>query len=214
MGRRMTPLMIIGLVFSALALGSYLYQFQQAQRLAVVASQPSFWLLGFSVIVSVVLYSTYEVMISSKGQDTSALSAAHDSQIDKLITESGRLDELNTTYCETIESLEKELDELKNANAQQLTVHTEEKSVLNQQIVTAVQGQVEANTRQMEALNLAMQYQRGELKELRHQLRDTQTRVSDMLRIDSPHDQHSLPSVATTTIPVEDEALTSWRVRL
>jgi hypothetical protein len=96
----------------------------------------------------------------------------HDEEYSKKMTamldHTTELAKINDEYADQIASLEAA------ASARQEALE-EEARRLTEQAFRALHGQVEANARQLDAVNMALQYQRGELRELRHGFRTLQS---------------------------------------
>lgn len=95
----------------------------------------------------------------------------HHRQVEALIGRNEQLEkqdadraEMEQEHQDMIQSLEKELED-------QQRMYQEEARRLTEQAFRSMQSQVDANSRQLDAVNLALQYQRAELKELRHVFR-------------------------------------------
>lgn len=126
-------------------------------------------------------FITVQNRLARKSEEISEGRAAHQDQLEKMLYSAEHMDRFNAEQSEQIIILEQTVTDLK---AQVTTMHLEaqarqqllqtETYHLAEKAYAALSGQVEANTRQMEAVNLAMQYQRAEIKQLRQGFRAVQ----------------------------------------
>lgn len=128
---------------------------------------PVMWLIDLCALYTLALSGyaiRYQRLVQLQSREMLRLREEHLQQLDELTAQAEELEKTNAAYAEQATSLNEE------KKALQSTFEAEARR-LTEQAFRALQGQVDANTRQMEAINLALQYHRGELKELRHNLR-------------------------------------------
>jgi len=128
------------------------------------AHTPLLWMLdGCSVIIFLgigllgVAFNGFQEQARQESDD-------YAQQLDQLLERTEELAKLNDEYARRIADLEEA------GEARQESFQSEARR-LTEQAFHALSGQVDANARQLDAVNMAMQYQRAELKELRANLR-------------------------------------------
>ncbi|HLK55079.1 MAG TPA: hypothetical protein VKU00_00855 [Chthonomonadaceae bacterium] len=127
---------------------------------------PLLWMVDGCALAIFLGIGLFGAAFAGFQEQTQQLSEEHGLQLNKLIERTEELTQLNAEYAERITGLEAE------ASARE-EVFEDEVRRLTQQTLHALEGQVEANARQLDAVNLAMQYQRAELRELRQSFRNT-----------------------------------------
>ena len=126
-------------------------------------------------------FASAQKRLSRRPDEISSGREAHQNQLEQMIRNTDQMDRLNAEQADHITSLEQTVaalqTQLATQEAEALTrrqaLETELRQ-LSEQAFLATRGQVEANTRQMEAVNLAMQYQRADIKQLRQGVRSLQ----------------------------------------
>src|SRR5262249_32977504 len=117
---------------------------------------PLLWMVDGCALVIFIGIGLFGAAFASFQEHVQQLSEEHSEQLNKLIERTEELSQLNADYSERITGLEAEGEDREQAF--EAEVHR-----LTEQAFHALQGQVEANARQLDAVNLAMQYQRAEL---------------------------------------------------
>jgi len=120
---------------------------------------PLLWLIDFCALYSLLL--TLALLNARQSGATQAegllrLRTEHHVQLDAMVTRAEELEDANEGYRERIDFLESEVDRFK------------------ERALEAMESAVQANARQLDAVNLALQYHRAELSQLRHGLRAIQ----------------------------------------
>jgi hypothetical protein len=127
---------------------------------------PMLWLADFCALYTLFLTAAIigvQRRAGALSEELLRLRSEHHQQLDVLITRAEELDAANVEYAEKMETLEK------TVRAQQENYEDETRR-LSEQAYQAMEEAVRANARQLEAVNLAMQYHRAELAQLRHGL--------------------------------------------
>lgn len=126
-------------------------------------------------------FASAQNRLAHKAEEISEGRVEHQKQLEKTLYNAGHMDRLNAEQTEELVVLEQTVADLKAqlANLQaevgpRQPMPEQEPRSFAEQAFAALSGQVEANNRQMEAVNLAMQYQRAEMKNLRQGLRAIQ----------------------------------------
>ncbi len=135
---------------------------------------PGLWITDICVIFALVWMSSYaraDGMVRLQAAELRRLQEEYQKQLEQMISateELGRqneeMDNQNSEYSERIAQLERETLEKE-------TAFEMEARRLTEQTFHALQGQIEANSRQMEAVNMAMQYQRAGLQQLGNEIK-------------------------------------------
>ena len=125
---------------------------------------PLLWMVDGCAFVIFLGIGLFGAAFATFQEHTQQLSEEHSEQLNKLIERTEELTQLNADYSERITGLEAEAGEREQG-------FETEVNRLTEQAFHALQGQVEANARQLDAVNMAMQYQRAELRELRQNFR-------------------------------------------
>jgi hypothetical protein len=128
---------------------------------------PLLWLVDFTALYTLVLMATLaraRRRLYRQAEEMYVLREEHHNQLGAIIARASEVDEINAQQAERLEQVEAE------AQSRQESFEAEARRMV-EQMFRALQGEVEAHTRQLDAVNLALQYQRAELSELRHHLR-------------------------------------------
>jgi hypothetical protein len=127
---------------------------------------PLLWLLDFCVVYTLILMARLiasEKYVTHQASALRRLQEEHHAQLEQMIAQSEELEKRNHDYEQQIVALEE-------ASAARQEAFETEARRLTEQAFRALQGQVEAHTRQLEAVTMAMQYHRAEIKQIRHSL--------------------------------------------
>lgn len=156
-------LFVVFLIACATALQTG-YSRDPAEWLRAHRTTPLLWLIDFSAVYALLL--TRLLIVSDKfcvnqSQELMRAREEHHMQMDELLVQTEELEKTNAQNQEKIEALEA-------ADATRQESFEQEARRLTEQAFRALQSQVDAHTRQLEAVNLALQYHRAELKQLRH----------------------------------------------
>lgn len=128
---------------------------------------PLLWLVDFTALYTLVLMATLaraHRRVYRQAEEIYVLREEHNNQLGAIIARASEVEEINDQQTEKLEQLEAEAQSRQEA-------FEEEARRLIEQMFRSLQGQVESHSRQLDAVNLALQYQRAELSELRHHLR-------------------------------------------
>ena len=142
---------------------------------------PLLWIVdAFALAALVPVCGVWDAQnrLHRRTEETARSRDEHQAQLERMIHHAERADQTNAEQAETIAALQNTLAQLSakletmqtDGQARQQALEAEAQR-LAEQAFASVNGQVEANTRQMEAVNLAMQYQRAEIKQLRQGMR-------------------------------------------
>lgn len=142
---------------------------------------PLLWIVdafALAALVPVCGFAAAQNRLHRRAEETARSRDEHQAQLERMIRGAEHAHQTNAEQADTIAALQNTLARLSakletveaNGQARQQALETEARR-LAEQAFAAVNGQVEANTRQMEAVNLAMQYQRAEIKQLRQGVR-------------------------------------------
>ncbi|MCS6775182.1 MAG: hypothetical protein RMJ43_13450 [Chloroherpetonaceae bacterium] len=132
---------------------------------------PMLWLIDFTALYTLVLMLTIagaRRRLYRLAEELHVLRNEHHNQLASTVARAAEMDALIEQQAERIEQLEQEArtrQEAFEAEAQRLVA----------QLFQSLQEQVAAHSRQLEAVNMALQYQRAEISELRHQVRGVLT---------------------------------------
>lgn len=165
--------------------------------------RPILWLVDFSALYTLVLvafFVVYERMARLQARELLRLREEHHAQLEQMTAHMNEADRGMEEYEDKIAQMKEETHQMREgfeAEARRLT----------EQAFQALQGQVEAHARQMEAINLALQYHRGELRELRHNMRLIQATPAPVVRL-TPEELAAL-SEAGSALPTEEAAFTA-----
>lgn len=143
------------------------YSSDPAVWLKAHSRTPLLWLIDFTAVYTLILMTTIaraRRRIYSQAEELYILRAEHNNQLGATLAHTNELEALHEQQAERIEALERE------ALTQQNSFETEARHLV-EQMFHSLQNQVEAHGRQLDAVNMALQYQRAELSELRHQVR-------------------------------------------
>jgi hypothetical protein len=182
------------------------YSQDPAEWLRAHRQIPILWLVDSCAVYTLLLMTfliSYERMARQRAEEVLQMREENRNRWDEMIVQSEEIERLNRLYEARVEELEK-------ADQERQALFEEESRRLHEQAFQALQGQVEANTRQMEAINMAMQYHRAEIKSLRHTMRDREDLEETLARL-----SESLPAVdqvlsitsaesASAVVPVTD----------
>lgn len=149
------------------------YSHNPMDWLRAQVQMPVLWLLDFCA-----LYSIYLILVllryRTAARDYARQFEALQKESNKDIAEFNRaMEEMSGTYAclkeENRQLALKLTDLMALADSRQEGFEAEARR-LTEQAFRAFQGQLDANARQLEAVNLALQYQRAELKEMRSRM--------------------------------------------
>jgi hypothetical protein len=166
--------------------------------LAAQRQTPALWALDAAALYTLLLsvsYSGQAGRLQSRSTQVERLHDEHRAQLEAMLANTEKLEEISArqedqiaTQVEKIASQEEAIrilseqaavSQQENANlnaeidARQEAFETEARR-LTEQAFRALSGQVDANARQLDAVNLALQYHRAEIRQLRHGLRAVQ----------------------------------------
>ncbi len=130
--------------------------------------QPILWLVDFTAVYTLILMSALSRTQQFSAQEIHNLRQEHQNQMEALIVQAGDLEEKNVAQEERIEELQSEMTETPSVAAQAVSAAS---NLLTEAGFRTLQAQIEAQGRQLEAVNMALQYHRVELSQLRHGLR-------------------------------------------
>lgn len=137
----------------------------QAQR------QPILWLVDFAALYTLILMgalSRTQRYAFRAAEEMQTLRLEHQNQLESVISQAADLEEKNVEQEERIEELENDMAESHALATQAVSNAT---NLMTEAGFRTLQAQIEAQARQLEAVNLALQYHRAELSQLRHGLR-------------------------------------------
>ena len=149
---------------------------------------PLVWLIDFSAIYTLFMMATLLRAHQTEkrlSEEMYILREEHHKQLESVVVQASETEEHNTELLDinselqekanAIESqkqeIEQRLHEMASQNQLQQRFHNAEINWLSEQTFKAMQSQVEAHARQLEAVNLALQYHRAEMSQLRHAVR-------------------------------------------
>ncbi len=152
--------------------------FWAQRQLSVLWVVDAFALLA---LVPVCGFASAQNRLYRRAEETARARDEHQAQLERMRLNVESADrrskeqiDLITTLQDTLAALTARLETMEtDGQARQQALEAEARR-LAEQAFDALNGQVEANTRQMEAVNLAMQYQRAEIKQLRQGVRVVQ----------------------------------------
>ena len=159
----LTPLLI--LACSVMFSGGNLTRWAMAHR-----DIPLLWLIDFCALYTfILLTSAITSWDRAKRRETELVSLRqeHLSQLEAVVAQASDFDRENTALQDKISSLEE-------SRALSVQDHDREARELAEQVFRAIQGQMEAQGRQLEAVNLALQHHRAEISQLRQGLKGVQ----------------------------------------
>jgi hypothetical protein len=130
--------------------------------------QPILWLVDFTAVYTLILMSALSRTQQFSAQEIYTLRQEHQNQLEALIAQAADLEEKNVAQEERIEDLEGEMTETHSVATQAVATAS---NLLTEAGFRTLQAQIEAQARQLEAVNMALQYHRAELSQLRHGLR-------------------------------------------
>ena len=133
--------------------------------------QPVLWLVDFTAVYTLILMaalSRTQRYAFRVADEMNTLRIEHQNQLESLISQAGDLEEKNVEQEERIEELE---NEMKDSHATATHAVSSAPDLTSEASFRALQTQIEAQARQLEAVNLALQYHRAELSQLRHGIR-------------------------------------------
>jgi uncharacterized coiled-coil protein SlyX len=133
--------------------------------------QPILWLVDFTALYTLMLMATLsrtQRYAFRAAEEMHTLRLEHQNQLESLIAQAADLEEKNVAQEERIEELETGIAESHSTASQAITSAT---NLLTEAGFRALQAQIEAQARQLEAVNLALQYHRVEISQLRHGLK-------------------------------------------
>ena len=132
---------------------------------------PLLWLLDFCALYTLLLTAVLMRQQDSLGKQSALvlqLREEHHRQLEATIANTDILEQNYAETCEKLEALQTQAQEWET-----------EKQKLREQTLYAVEAQMAAHARQLEAVNLAMQYHRAEITQLRHGVRSLQNSESE-----------------------------------
>lgn len=133
--------------------------------------QPILWLVDFTAVYTLILMAalsrTQQLAFRSE-DEKHTLRQEHQNQLESLIVQAADLEEKNVGQEERIEELKGERAATHSEAAQAVATAS---NLLTEAGFRTLQAQIEAQARQLEAVNMALQYHRVELSQLRHGLR-------------------------------------------
>lgn len=153
--------------------------------LAAQKATPALWALDICAIGFIGIALGYSAMMNHFHNYIEEVRVQHQDQLDTMIERTVELEEANAEYADRIERLEAEMlrqskdyhDQITTlevaADARQALFVSENRRA-TEIAYRSFQGQLEANIRQLEAVNSSLHYQRSELRKLRHDVRDLQ----------------------------------------
>ena len=159
----LTPLLI--LACSVMFTGGSLTRWTMAHR-----DIPLLWLIDFCALYTfILLASAITSWDRAKRRETELVSLRqeHLSQLEAVVAQASDFDRENAELQDKISSLEE-------SRALSVQDHDREARELAEQVFRAIQGQMEAQGRQLEAVNLALQHHRAEISQLRQGLKGVQ----------------------------------------
>jgi DNA repair exonuclease SbcCD ATPase subunit len=130
----------------------------------------------------------------------------HAEQLDDMIERTNEIERVNDAHIERIERLEAELarqyrdlsDQISTleaaADARRKVFETETRRI-SEHAYRLFQSQLENNASQLEAVHVAIQYQRAELRRLRTEIRELQMDVAPQRRLRSVEEATSAPAL-------------------
>ena len=156
---------------------------------------PLLWMVdGFALLALLPVFGSaiLQTRLARKSEEIAQLRNGHETQMEDMIQHSEEVERINIQQSKSLEALEATVEALSvrlNAmdadnKAHQANMEAEARR-LAVDAFTALAGEVQANTRQMEAVSLAMQYQRAEIQQLRQNVRATQRpqEISEIARL-------------------------------
>lgn len=138
------------------------YKAAPSEWLHAHLNSPSLWITDICVVFALIWMSSYaraDGLVRLQAAELRRLQEEYQKQLEQMISATDEMDSQNSEYSDRILDLEKE-------SVEKEIVFEREARRLTEQTFHALQGQVDANTRQMEAVNMAMQYQRAGLQQL------------------------------------------------
>lgn len=149
--------------------------FWAQRQLSVLWVVDAFALLA---LVPVCGFANAQNRLYRRAEETARARDEHQAQLERMRLNVESADrrsaeqiDLITTLQDTLAALTARLETMETGGQARQQALEAEAQRLAEQAFDALNGQVEANTRQMEAVNLAMQYQRAEIKQLRQGVR-------------------------------------------
>ena len=133
--------------------------------------QPILWLVDFTAVYTLILMgalSRTQQFAFRSAEEMHALRQEHQNQLETLIEQAADLEEKNVMQEERVEELEGEIKATHLAADQEASTAS---YLLTEAGFRTLQAQIEAQARQLDAVNMALQYHRAELGQLRHGLR-------------------------------------------
>ncbi len=145
------------------------YKAAPSEWLHAHVNSPSLWITDICVVFALVWMSSFaraDGLVRLQAAEIRRLQAEYQKQLENMISAADEMDRQNTEYSDRNLQLENELRQTENELLRKEKDFELEGRRLTEQTYKALQGQIEANTRQMEAVNMAMQYQRAGLQKL------------------------------------------------
>ncbi len=156
---------------------------------------PLLWLIdSFALLALLPVFGSaiLQTRLAHKSEEITQLRSQHETQMEDVVQHSEEVERINIQQSKSLEALEATVEALSarlNAmetdnRAHQANMEAEARR-LAVDAFTTLAGEVQANTRQMEAVSLAMQYQRAEIQQLRQNVRATQRplEISEVARL-------------------------------
>ena len=155
------------------------------------------WIVdGFALLALLPVFASalLQTRLAQKTEEITYLRDQHETQMEDMIQHAEEVERINIQQSQTLEGLEATIDAL---NARMTAMEADNKARqdsmeletrrLAGEAFAALADEVQTNTRQMEAVSLAMQYQRAEIKQLRQGIRAAQHpyELSEVARLTS-----------------------------
>ncbi len=155
-----------------------------ANWLLVQQTDPILWLVDVAALCLILMMLRAGIEVGRSQQQARAyadlaseqlrMQEDHHRQVEALIVRNIQLEKHNTELEEINHERSMMVGKVEEELQAQQQRFEAEASRLTEQAFRALEGQVNANTRHLEAVNMAMQYHRAELTQLRHGLRALQ----------------------------------------
>lgn len=204
-------LVAVALIFFASNLqagsGSSLAQMAYAQR-----RTPTLWIVDACAVAFLACVWWIAVLIDHFQTFVDHQSRQHYEQLDDMIERTTQLEQVNDSYCDRIERLEAELarqfrdlvDQISTleaaADARRRVFEMETRRI-SEHAYRLFEAQLQRNTSQVEAVQIALQFQRSELRRLRQDIRQLRLNA-DPQQIALP-DSTELPAIGPGPLAIE-----------
>ena len=136
---------------------------------------PALWIVdGLSLLVAIafVYIGALRISLGNQMKEVRRIREEHTGQLDALITQSESLEVQNSALDAQCVENARQIAEMEEQARTRNAEFDRETRRLTEQVLTAVRSQTEANAQQLQAVNMALRYQRSELRQMRHGLNE------------------------------------------